>query len=87
MINKFITKLAERLEDYKTELGLTSFKKFEVVFKKGRKYTKVWSQRRYENGDVNGRDIVAFINEETGEIFMPAGHDERTGSEPDIRLA
>lgn len=72
MITDFTTKLAERLNEYKDASGLTYFGHYEVVTKVGPKYTKVLRVEVGHDGAKNHSAIVAFVNNNTGDIFKPA---------------
>lgn len=72
MINDFVQKLKERLNDYKTAQGYTYFDHYEVTTTKGTKFTKVFKAEVRPDGSIGNRSIVAFIDNVTGDIFKPA---------------
>lgn len=72
MITTFLLKLTQRLNEYKTRMGLTYFREFKVNTTTGPKYTKVLGVEVDHDGKEKTRNIIAFIDNQTGDIFKPA---------------
>jgi len=72
MILSFASKLAARLNEYKTLCGFTYFSHYEITVSEGKKYTKVFSVEVGANGSKGANRIVCFIDNQTGDIFKPA---------------
>lgn len=72
-LQKFLEALKNRLNDYKAAAGLTYFDHFETFAVAGRKFTKVFKREMNADGSLrSSQNIVAFVDNETGEIFKPA---------------
>lgn len=72
MITTFLLKLTQRLNEYKTLMGLTYFREFKVNITAGPKYTKVWGVEVGHDSSERTRNIIAFIDNQTGDIYKPA---------------
>jgi hypothetical protein len=70
-MQNFITKLTERLNEYKNRNNYSYFDKYTVGITKGSKFSKVFRQEVTNEKIVNS-SIICFVNNETGEIFKPA---------------
>ena len=65
----FIATAQKLMDEYYTK-GFPTLEKPTLVFETARKYIKVWESK----GGFAKSCIYAFINKETGEIFMPASY-------------
>lgn len=72
MINEFIKRLEARLNEYRVAMGYTYFSHYIVTAQAGQKFTKVFRTEVYADGSQNSRNIVAFVDIATGDIFKPA---------------
>jgi hypothetical protein len=71
-ISNFINALCVRLNEYKVNMGLTYFEKYEVIATEGKKFFKVLSREIGPNMSAQHTRIVAFVDKNTGDIFKPA---------------
>lgn len=72
-MDNFKTALLNKLTKYKVDSKLTFFDRYEIGEKAGSKYTKIFKNEIGHDGNQFSSSIICFVNNETGDIFKPAG--------------